>query len=103
MDTIVEQLAQIEQRACQIKQEAEQQKAAMTAGMEKRIVDFDQKIEADTALALASLNKKLQAQTEADLAAEIAKSKQYITNLEAYFEQHHGRLADEVVAQVIGD
>lgn len=103
MDTIVEQLARIEQRACQIKTEAEQQKSALTAEMEQRLAAFDTKIEADTARALAALNQKLQAQTAADLEAEIARTQTYMADLEAYFAAHHSRLADAVVEQVIGD
>jgi|GEM_PF-150059 len=100
MNTIVEQLSEIEKASQDIVANAEEQKEALRQEMEDRKKQFDEKLHADTEKKIADMNAELNASLEQQTAKMREANQQMLDRLQQDYEKNHGLYAQEIVRRI---
>ena len=82
MDSIINKLTEIESAASAIVQHAEVEKSALDENFDKKRMDFDKELEADTQRQIQEIRDKLEAETSRILSGQSQESQDELNALQ---------------------
>lgn len=101
MEKVVNKLSEIEAVAVAIMEDANLKKKEISDNMDIKIVEFDKKVDAETATTLSELTKKLQAETEQELSELNSCTQKALDTLEDEYNKNHSVLANKIFSTIV--
>ncbi|HIQ95311.1 MAG TPA: hypothetical protein IAB26_01990 [Candidatus Limivivens merdigallinarum] len=101
MDTIVQQISEIELAAVNIMNASVEEKKEMDAKLQKEIQEYDAEVDARTEAQLEKLNQELAAQKEESLKTLQEETQKEILALDSEYSRKHDSLSDEILKKMI--
>ena len=95
MDSIINKLTEIESAASAIVQHAEAEKSALDEKFDKKRMDFDKELEADTQRQIQEIRDKLEAETSRILSGQSQESQDELNALQKEYDEKHSDYAHE--------
>ena len=99
MDSIINKLTEIESAASAIVQHAEAEKSALDEKFDKKRMDFDKELEADTQRQIQGIRDKLEAETSRILSGQSQES-QELNALQKEYDEKHSDYAHEILRRI---
>ena len=99
MDSIINKLTEIESAASAIVQHAEAEKSALDEKFDKKRMDFDKELEADTQRQIQGIRDKLEAETSRILSGQSQES-QELDALQKEYNEKHSDYAHEILRRI---
>ena len=87
MDSIINKLTEIESAASAIVQHAEAEKSALDEKFDKKRMDFDKELEADTQRQIQEIRDKLEAETSRILSGQSQESQDELDALQKEYDE----------------
>lgn len=97
MDSIINKLTEIESAASAIVQHAEAEKSALDEKFDKKRMDFDKELEADTQRQIQEIRDKLEAETSRILSGQ---SQDELNALQKEYNEKHSDYAHEILRRI---
>ena len=97
MDSIINKLTEIESAASAIVQHAEAEKSALDEKFDKKRMDFDKELEADTQRQIQGIRDKLEAETSRILSGQ---SQDELNALQKEYNEKHSDYAHEILRRI---
>lgn len=97
MDSIINKLTEIESAASAIVQHAEAEKSALDEKFDKKRMDFDKELEADTQRQIQGIRDKLEAETSRILSGQ---SQDELDALQKEYNEKHSDYAHEILRRI---
>ena len=97
MDSIINKLTEIESAASAIVQHAE---AALDEKFDKKRMDFDKELEADTQRQIQEIRDKLEAETSRILSGQSQESQDELNALQKEYDEKHSDYAHEILRRI---
>lgn len=97
MDSIINKLTEIESAASAIVQHAEAEKSALDEKFDKKRMDFDKELEADTQRQIQEIRDKLEAETSRILSGQ---SQDELDALQKEYNEKHSDYAHEILRRI---
>lgn len=101
MDSIIEQLAEIEVAAEAIVDHAERQKGEIEKKVQAERDKFDRELEEETAKELEAIRSEAEAKMEKVLSGQKEKNQYMLDNLQKEYEENHEIYAEEIVKHIV--
>lgn len=101
MDSVIDQLAEIESTAEAIVDHAEQEKREIEKRIQMERNQFDQDLETKTQERLAAIRAEAQDKTDRILNEQRQKNHSMLDNLQKEYEENHEAYAREIVKHII--
>lgn len=101
MDSIIEQLAEIEVAAEAIVDHAERQKSEIEKKVQAERDKFDRELEEETAKELEAIRSEAEAKMEKVLSGQKEKNQYMLDNLQKEYEENHEIYAEEIVKHIV--
>ena len=101
MDTIVQQISEIELAAVNIMNASVEEKKEMDAKLQKEIQEYDAEVDARTEAQLEKLNQELAAQKEESLKTLQEETQKEILALDSEYSRKQDSLSDEILKKMI--
>jgi site-specific DNA-adenine methylase len=101
MEKVVNKLSEIEAAAVAIMDNANAKKKEISDNMNMKIVEFDKKVDAETADTLAELTQKLQTETEQELSELKTCTQKNLDTLEDEYNKNHSILANNIFRTIV--
>lgn len=101
MDTLIEQLTEIETAASQVLDGAKNQKLQLDQEQQERLDTFDKEADAAIEQELAALQKELAETQEKQLKTLHEEADKAMEKLTAFYDTHHEELADNIFNRII--
>ncbi len=101
MEQILSKLSEIELAAKSIMEDADNTKKALSEEMEKQCRDFDLALEEETNQKILQLRSSLEKEKDAQLSALRQNTENYMQELDAYFNENHQRLSEELFHELL--
>ena len=99
MDSIINKLTEIESAASAIVQHAEAEKAALEK-FDKKRMDFDKELEADTQRQIQEIRDKLESETSRILSGQSQESQDELDALQKEYDEKHSDYAHEILRRI---
>ena len=96
MDSIINKLTEIESAASAIVQHAEAEKSAL----DKKRMDFDKELEADTQRQIQGIRDKLESETSRILSGQSQESQDELDALQKEYDEKHSDYAHEILRRI---
>ena len=100
MDSIINKLTEIESAASAIVQHAEAEKSALDEKFDKKRMDFDKELEADTQRQIQGIRDKLESETSRILSGQSQESQDELDALQKEYDEKHSDYAHEIVSLI---
>ena len=100
MDSIINKLTEIEFAASAIVQHAEAEKSALDEKFDKKRMDFDKELEADTQRQIQEIRDKLEAETSRILSGQSQESQDELNALQKEYDEKHSDYAHEILRRI---
>ena len=97
MDSIINKLTEIESAASAIVQHAEAEKSALDEKFDKKRMDFDKELEADTQRQIQGIRDKLESETSRILSGQ---SQDELDALQKEYDEKHSDYAHEILRRI---
>ena len=97
MDSIINKLTEIESA---IVQHAEAEKSALDEKFDKKRMDFDKELEADTQRQIQEIRDKLEAETSRILSGQSQESQDELDALQKEYNEKHSDYAHEILRRI---
>lgn len=97
MDSIINKLTEIESTASAIVQHAEAEKSALDEKFDKKRMDFDKELEADTQRQIQGIRDKLESETSRILSGQ---SQDELDALQKEYDEKHSDYAHEILRRI---
>ena len=97
MDSIINKLTEIESAASAIVQHADAEKSALDEKFDKKRMDFDKELEANTQRQIQEIRDKLEAETSRILSEE---SQDELNALQKEYDEKHSDYAHEILRRI---
>ena len=94
MDSIINKLTEIESAASAIVQHAEAEKSALDEKFDKKRMDFDKELEADTQRQIQGIRDKL------ELSGQSQESQDELDALQKEYDEKHSDYAHEILRRI---
>lgn len=101
MEQILNKLSEIELTAQRIMEDCNRQKQTLSDEAEKKCKDYDDQLEAQTAGQIRQIRKQLEQEKDAQLSALRADTETTFSALDAYYEQNHSHLSNELFQKIL--
>lgn len=101
MEQILNKLSEIELTAQRIMEDSERLRQELSAEMEKKCKDFDHQLETETSGKIRQLRDGLEQEKDAQLSALRADTDATFSALDAYYEENHTRLSQELFHKIL--
>ncbi len=101
MEKVVNKLSEIESAAVAIMENANAKKKDISDKMDLKIIEFDKKVDAETANTLSELTKRLQAETEQELSELKLCTQKTLDALEDEYNKNHSNLANNIFKMIV--
>ena len=98
MDSIINKLTEIEFAASAIVQHAEAEKSALDEKFDKKRMDFDKELEADTQI--QEIRDKLESETSRILSGQSQESQDELDALQKEYNEKHSDYAHEILRRI---
>lgn len=102
MENIIKQLFQIESKAIQIVEAAEDQKKEIACEIERKTKEFDIQLAKETKNRLQTMQEKQNEEKNAELKKLITDSTEFQNKLNQKFQQNHTKWANDLLKELIG-
>lgn len=102
LTNIVENIANIENRATTLIQQAEEEKVRLSKNQEERIWQFHQDLNQKTQEQIGAIQEKLKQQMEEELKFHRAKTNEVLEQMQQEFDEKHSQIAQQIVKSMIG-
>ena len=99
MDSIINKLTEIESTASAIVQHAEAEKSALDEKFDKKRMDFDKELEADTRQ-IQGIRDKLESETSRILSGQSQESQDELDALQKEYDEKHSDYAHEILRRI---
>lgn len=100
MDSIINKLTEIESTASAIVQHAEAEKSALDEKFDKKRMDFDKELEADTQRQIQGIRDKLESETSRILSGQSQESQDELDALQKEYDEKHSDYAHEILRRI---
>ena len=100
MDSIINKLTEIESAASAIVQHAEAEKSALDEKFDKKRMDFDKELEADTQRQIQGIRDKLESETSRILSGQSQESQDELDALQKECDEKHSDYAHEILRRI---
>ena len=97
MDSIINKLTEIESAASAIVQHAEAEKSSLDEKFDKKRMDFDKELEADTQRQIQEIRDKLESETSRILSGQ---SQDELDALQKEYNEKHSDYAHEILRRI---
>lgn len=101
MGSIIDKLVEIETIASRIRESVSFRKQEMATHMEAEKENFDTRLEVETRAYMAEVKSELQMNHEAEVAVLQQEAEQTIARTDAYYQDNHEALAEEIFDKII--
>lgn len=101
MDTIIQNLSEIEGRAAEVMREANDRKKHIDEEMKAKAAQFDQELEEQTNQEIARIRKELGEKAELELKTHRQAADNLLQQIEENYQQNHQMLAKALFDQMI--
>lgn len=101
MDTIINQLSQIEDSAASVMEDANLQKKTIAQEMSDKTAAFDQEQEAEIAQQIEALRADMEVKMNAKLEQQHGHAASVLLQMELNYEEHHEEYARRLFRQII--
>ena len=100
MDSIINKLTEIESTASAIVQHAEAEKSALDEKYDKKRLDFDKELEADTQQRIREIRDKLESEISRILSGQNQESQDELDALQKEYDEKHSDYAHEILRRI---
>ena len=101
MEQILNKLSEIEITAERIMEDADRNKAALSADMEHQCKVFDNALEQETNQKIQELRSNLEDQKNQEVTALRHNTEKSFEKLENFYNQNHGQLSEDIFQQLL--
>lgn len=101
MEQILNKLSEIEITARRIMEDADRTKAALSSEMEQQCKTFDSSLEMETEQKIQELRSTLEKQKDQELTALRSNTESALKELEAYYNQNHRQLSEDLFHKLL--
>ena len=101
MEQILNKLSEIEITAERIMEDADRNKAALSAEMERQCKAFDNALEQETNQKIQELRSNLEGRKKQEVTALRQNTENALEKLEAYYNQKHEQLSEDLFQQLL--
>lgn len=100
MDSIINKLTEIESAASAIVQHAEAEKSALDEKYNKKRMNFDKELEADTQQRIREIRDKLESEISRILSGQNQESQDELDALQKEYDEKHSDYAHEILRRI---
>ena len=100
MDSIINKLTEIESAASAIMQHAEAEKSALDEKYDKKRMNFDKELEADTQQRIREIRDKLESEISRILSGQNQESQDELDALQKEYDEKHSDYAHEILRRI---
>ena len=101
MEQILNKLSEIELTAQRIMEDCDRQKQILSEEAEKKCKNYDDQLEAQTAVQIQKIRQQLEEETDSRLAQLRADTDATFSSLDAHYEQQHTQLSQELFEKIL--
>jgi len=101
MDEVMKKLSEIEVAASAIVAHAEAQKEVLDQEYKNKTLKFDQELEEKTSARIQEIKDALESDKSKLLEQQSSLSNQEIRNLELQYQEHHTKIAQDIVSRIV--
>lgn len=101
MEDIINKLAEIEAAASHIMEDVAEQKKQLALEYDREVQDFDQAIDEETQEKNAGIRERLEAQMKEKLARQEAETARALAEMEKHYEACHTALAEKIYNRIL--